>query len=97
MNNERNITLTEPESLDLERKDTLEHAIAELNEVIFSLEGILDGENEQYREMRDSLREPREGEPAGGDRQIIEAAILSLCDGLYVLANWAPRRDGKHS
>lgn len=75
------------DGLDSERREVLEHSKMQLLEVIYSLEGLLDEENENYRALPQCLQGSAGGGDAGRQRQIIESAIRLLYDGYYALAD----------
>ena len=68
----------------------LEYAKVQLLEVIYSLEGLLDEENEQYDELPASLRESEDHQSHPIQRWVIESAIRLLYDGHHALEDEIP-------
>ena len=66
------------DGIDPKRNAALEGAITELYEVIYTLEGLLDEEEDKYPDLPCSMRAAADGEPLGKDRLKIASAIFLL-------------------
>jgi hypothetical protein len=78
------------DGLDPERREALAYAKMHLLEVIYSLEGLLDENNEQYDDLPACLRESEDPQLYPIQRWVIESAIRLLYDGHHALENGIP-------
>lgn len=76
---------SDEDEIDPERNAAVKCAIKDLYEVIYTLEGVLDEEEDKYPDLPRSMRAPADGEPSGKDRLKIESAISLLYRAQRVL------------